>query len=222
MVAVLVALTILALLTAEYVLVRNRGARVVTEDVPQPALRSLSETVASVPAGLFLHPTFTWGRLETDGRVTVGIHPLLLGLVGTPLRLDRRAAGDVVSKGLPFIRLGSGDKELTVRSPVSGRIAEVNSRFSGDWGWPSVDEPNGHWLYRIEPEAIGDDIRHWMVSTDATAWTRRQLDQLRWHLERYAQRPDIGLVMADGGDLPVGVLSQLDERAWRVVQKTFL
>ena len=143
MVAVLVALTILALLTTEYVVMRNRRAGVVTVDVPPPALRSLSETVACVPGGVFLHPTFTWGRLETDGKVTVGVHPLLLGLIGTPLRLHRRAAGEIVNKGLPFIRIGSGDKELTVRSPVhaSRDVEGVDVKESGFCSacWPTIE-----------------------------------------------------------------------------------
>jgi glycine cleavage system H lipoate-binding protein len=171
---------------------------------------------------VFLQPTFTWTRVAPDGTVALGVHPMLLGLVGAPYRMHRRDPGDRVAQGEPLLQLGTGAHAIEVRAPFAARILKVNRRVAGESTWDGVAAGNGSWLYRLEPEDLGTEVPTWMVADEAARWSGAQYDRVRTHLMRLAERPDVGVTMADGGDVPIGVLRQLDDAGWVEFAAVFL
>lgn len=219
MVAVLVVLTIVALLAADYFLLRPRRHDEDLEEIPLPGLEPLSAAITHLPAGVFLQPTFTWSRIQADGQLLMGIHPLLFGLVGAPYQVDLLPSGEQVGKGAPLARIKKGNRTLTVRSPVAGRIAEVNRAITGETDWKG---PDGGWLYRLLPERAGAFVTDWMAAEQAQEWTRQQYHKLREYLMTLAVGPEMVRTMADGGEVPAGILSTLDEGAWSRFEQAFL
>lgn len=223
MVVVLAILTVAALIVADYFLV-VRKRRVVTESAERalPGLTPLSEAIRRVPRGVFLQPTFTWSRILEDGELVLGVHPLLLGLVGAPYHIEPPEGGPHIRKGEPLLRVGRNGHFLTVRSPVTGRILEVNRAPSGETEWKGLQEPHGSWLCRIEPERVGAEVPKWAIADAAVDWTRSQYHRLREHLLRLPGGAGVGVALADGGEIPAGILAGLDAGAWRDIQKNFL
>jgi glycine cleavage system H lipoate-binding protein len=222
MVALLVVLTILALLAADYLLLRRGRQAEEAESIALPGLEPLSAASTHLPAGVFLQPTFTWSRIRSDGDHLVGVHPLLFGLVGAPYGIDLLPSGDHVAKGAPLARITKGGRSLTVRSPVFGRISEVNRTIGGETDWTGANGGTASWLYRIVPEQVGPEISSWMRAEEAVDWTRAQYQRLREHLSATTVGPDVARTMADGGEVPTGILSTLDDAAWNTFELTFL
>jgi glycine cleavage system H lipoate-binding protein len=223
MVALLVALTIIALVAADYFLLRpRRAARPAEEDAPLPGLEPLSAAIDRLPAGVFLQPTFTWSRIRPDGEVLLGVHPLLFGLVGAPYDVERLPGGEHVEKGAPLVRIRKGDRRLTVRSPIAGRIAEVNRVVSGETDWTGLQHDGGSWLYRIVPERVAGEVPTWLIGESATEWTRRQYQRVREQLATLAGGPGLAGTMADGGEIPAGILARLDDAAWTAFDRAVL
>lgn len=219
MVAVLVVLTIVALLAADYFLLRPRRHEEEFEGIPLPGLEPLSAAATHLPAGVFLQPTFTWSRIQPDGHLLMGIHPLLFGLVGAPYQIELLPSGERVEKGAPLARIKKGNRTLTVRAPVAGRIAEVNRAITGETDW---EGPGGGWLYRLAIEHAVAEVPTWMMAGEAREWTRQQYHRLREHLMTLAVGPEMVRTMADGGEVPAGILATLDEAAWTEFEHTFL
>jgi glycine cleavage system H lipoate-binding protein len=223
MVALLVALTIVALVAADYFLLRPRRAANLDEgEIPLPGLEPLSTALDRLPAGVFLQPTFTWSRIRPDGDILLGVHPLLFGLVGAPYDVERLPGGEHVEKGAPLVRIRKGDRRLTVRSPVAGRIAEVNRVVAGETDWTGLTDERGGWLYRIVPERVAGEVPTWFIGESATEWTRRQYQRLREQLTALAGGPDLAGTMADGGEIPTGILARLDDAAWTAFERAVL
>jgi len=220
MVAVLVIVTVLALISLDYFWLRHRRERQATES--RVKLRPLMEAVSRLPEGVFLQPTYTWSRLEANGEVFLGVHPLLFGLVGPPYRIDVRAEGDRIESRDELARIRRGDRRLIVRSPLSGRIAQVNPALAGEGEWGGFDSDAGGWLYRLVPDRVAEEVPRWMVAERAAEWTRAQYARLREYLFGVQHAGELGLAMTDGGDMPVGILASLDAAAWDGVQKDFL
>jgi glycine cleavage system H lipoate-binding protein len=218
MVAVLVVLTIIALLAADYFLLRPRRHDEDLEGIPLPGLEPLSAAVTHLPAGVLLQPTFTWSRIQPDGHLLMGIHPLLFGLVGAPYQIDLLPAGEQLAKGAPLARIKKGSRTLTVRAPLAGRVVESNRAISGETDWT----PDAGWLYRLAPEAVLSEVPAWMMADQAREWTRQQYQRLREYLMTLAVGPEMVRTMADGGEVPTGILATLDEAAWTGFEHTFL
>ena len=221
MVAVLVALTVLALLAADYFLLRRGEQAPGAEDAALPGPRSLSAAFTELPAGVFLQPTFTWSRIRPDGDLLLGVHPLLFGLVGPPYGIELLPNGDHVGKGAPLARITKGKRALTIRSPVQGRITEVNHAITHEAEWSALQRGDGSWLYRIAPERVASEVGGWMIADRAAEWTTRQYHRLREHLLALAGG-EAAQTMMDGGEIPVGVLASLDDRGWVALERLFL
>ncbi len=221
MVPVLVLLTFAVLVALDYFVFRKgyleerTGWPANLENLP------LSAAHDRIPAGVFLQPTYTWSRIGEWGGVYIGVHPMLLRLVGEAGELELRAPGEHVAKGDALVRVGLAGRRLTLRSPVSGRVDRLNRHAAGT-PWREIEGEGSPWLYRVKPEAIAEEKPQWFSGEAALEWTHRQYQQLRAYLQDVITGGHVGTVMADGGELPVGILGQLDEGVWTGLQDRFL
>lgn len=215
MVVLLVILTFVAFVALDFFLESRHAHRHANQAVgaaPSP----LSATFQPVPPGVFVQPTYTWSRVGEGGELYLGIHPLLLNLVGQPVELECRAPGEHVAKGEPLARVGTGGKRLTVRSPLAARVELVNYPALGNSdAFPAPDAPNSAWLYRLAPEQLAREVGGWLSGEAALAWTKTSYAQVRQYLQGAVADRHLGTVMADGGELPVGILGDMDERVWQ-------
>ncbi|NNK49181.1 MAG: hypothetical protein HKP01_09945, partial [Gemmatimonadetes bacterium] len=162
--------------------------------------------------------TFTWGQVRSGGDVEVGVHPMLLSLLGPDAELEMRSAGERVGKGEPLMTIGSGKRRLVVRSPISGSIIMANAAPSGATGWQIRSDRT----CLIEPDDLSEEVPTWMLGKPAVDWSRAQYGRIRDHLLERTADPATGLALADGGELPVGALNQLDATAWSDFEDEFL
>jgi len=224
MVMTLVLLTFVVFIGLDYfVFSRDRAAETATELIrTESAPEPLPTVRQRTPVGIFLQPTFTWSRFGSAGEVYLGVHPMLVGLIGEACEYETRNAGESIAKGEPLMRLRQGDHHLTVLSPIAGKVEHVNRLQTGEARWRDLQENDGGWLYRIQPERAADEVPAWMVGERAAEWTRRQYEQLRAYLHDTLAESHLGVVMADGGDLPVGVLVGMEDQVWTGLQDRFL
>lgn len=218
MVMTLVVLTFVVFIALDYFVFSKRHAA----ETSTTRLEPLVAAQQQVPAGVFLQPSFTWSRLALSGEVYLGVHPMLLALVGAPCEFEFRGQGEFIAKGEPLVRVCRSGRHLTVRSPLAGRVEEVNRQASGETRWREFEGNDGAWLYRLRPERVADEDPTWFGGDRAAEWTRRQYDQLRTYLQGAVADRHLGAVMADGGELPVGILAELDEGVWAGLEERFL
>ncbi len=225
MVPVLVLLTFAALVALDrFVLSKGyleekSGWPATLETLPAEAASAL------VPDEVRLQPTYTWSRAGERGgdALYVGVHPLLLDLVGLPCELDLRAPGERVAAGDSLVRIGCGSRRLTVHSPVAGRVERVNPRAAGATRWRVVPGEGAPWLYRIRGErTTGAAPAAWLKGDAALEWTRRQYRRLSDFLQAAAPAAHLGPVVADGGRLRAGLLREMDAGVWAGLDSWFL
>lgn len=171
------------------------------------------------PGGVFLQDGFTWSRILPNGDVLVGAHPLLVGLAGVEPEPDPGIVKPcaLIRRGEPLLRLASGDRSLTLRSPLSGRIVGYNMHPAGADEWEGATEKRGTWAVRIRPRDLPDALPSWHIGPEARSWSETRYRALNEHLQRAG-----GPFLADGGELRRGALQELAPEAWRGVEETFL
>jgi glycine cleavage system H lipoate-binding protein len=223
MVAALVVLTFAVLVALDYFVFSRRYPELSAGWPAKPGIRPLSPAAwQPVRAGVFLQPTYTWGCLGPLGDVYVGVHPMLLGLVGPPCELECRRPGEHVAKGDTLVTIARAGRHLTVRSPVAARVDRVNLQAVREARWRQADGHEGVWLYRLRPERLAHEVTTWLTGEAAAEWTRRRYDELRSYLQGTVVESHLGALMADGGDLPVGILGEMDQEVWSRLEDRFL
>ena len=210
--------TLIVALAAYHVLI-ERPRRVASRELQRRAPAGparLEDVVGPVPGGVFLQNGFTWSRVVPDGAVEVGVHPMLVGLIGDTPEMLLDDPGSRVERGEPFMRIGDGDRALQLRAPVTGRITARNHYPQADAGWDGPYGSNEAWLYRVAPDDLARDVPSWMIGT------QDRYERIREHLQHAVADGDTGLALADGGEVPFGALSELEPEAWLSFEETFL
>ena len=222
MLTVLFAVTVVSALALHHFLVaRPRNAEIrATSSVPEAI--TLTEAIKELPGGVFLQNTFTWTRIRKNGELFLGVHPLLMSLVGESHELELQADDSRLKKGAPLLRIQNSDREIQLFSPLAGRIIEGNSDFIPQTGWEGSASRQGSWIYRIRPEDTSEEIPFWLLGDQASEWTHQQYRDVRDFLLQTEIVEEIGLAAADGGEIPAGILSQLNDQAWEAFQNRFI
>lgn len=171
------------------------------------------------PGGIFLQDGFTWSRILPNGDVLVGAHPLLVGLAGVEPEPDPAIVKPcaLIRRGEPLLRLADGDRELHLRSPLSGRIVGYNLHPTGAADWDGAADKRGTWAVRIRPRDLPDALPSWRIGAEASRWSEDRHRALGEHLQRAG-----GMFLADGGELRRGALQELEPEAWRDLEAEFL
>lgn len=222
MLGVIFGLLVVTAFTVHYVLVERPRQRERQLAGLRPLPLPLSDIVGNVPDGVFLHPTLTWGRLHPDGEVDLGIHPLLLGLVGESRVIKPCAEPGRIEKGQPMAEVVAGDRRLVVRSPTGGQVLETNPRVTAEASWRGATLHDGSWVCRVKPDRLSAEVGNWLISDEAVEWTRRTYGEVRDCILGLAFRGEPKLMLADGGEIPIGILAQLDAAAWQQFARDFL
>jgi glycine cleavage system H lipoate-binding protein len=209
-------------LVLRYVLAEAPTKDLARPTLPLPRPITLGEAVEPPPEAVSLQPTFTWTRVRRNGEMFLGIHPLLTSLLGLDYSLELLPDDAAVEEGEPLLKIQCGKRELQVYSPVRGVVVEGNADFSPLPGWEGSTMRGGSWVYRIEPVGKQADTPLWLQGEDASAWAHLQYRKIRDFLFRTEIHADVGLAAADGGEIPAGVMSQLDDSDWEAFQASFL
>jgi glycine cleavage system H lipoate-binding protein len=213
---------VVAALVLHYFLRERPAQRGADFGLPLPQPITLAEAVEGLPREVSLQPTFTWTRVRDNGEIFLGVHPMLTSLVGTDYSLELLADDTGIRRGSPILSLRQGQRELRIFSPVQGQIVEGNTEFTPLPDWRGHTLRGGSWVYRIQPDSLEAERRHWLEAEEASAWAARQYGKVRDFLFQTEAHLEVGLTAADGGELPTGILSQMDDPVWKSFQESFL
>ncbi|MDR3054819.1 MAG: glycine cleavage system protein GcvH [Zoogloeaceae bacterium] len=109
----------------------------------------------NLPTELKYAATHEWARLETDGRLTIGITDYAQDLLGDLVFAQLPAVGQKVVANAPVCVLESVKTASDVHAPVSGIIAAINVALQDE---PELVNQDSYaaWLFRIAPDHADD------------------------------------------------------------------
>ena len=105
----------------------------------------------NTPSDLRYTREHEWARLEDDGRITIGITDYAQDQLGDIVYLQLPAQGADVSAGEPMGEVESTKSVSDIYSPVSGKVAEVNSEVVETPEAVNQDPYGEGWLIGIDP-----------------------------------------------------------------------
>lgn len=104
-----------------------------------------------------LVPDQVWARIDPDGHCTVGITALGMHLAGDVYMCRPKAVGSDVQQGRGVAVVELAKSIVSVKSPISGRVMDVNPRLAAH---PELlqQAPYGDgWLARVRPSDLTAD-----------------------------------------------------------------
>jgi len=194
------------------------------KESPVHATGILTAGILRVPQGLFFNRNHLWTSLEPSGMARIGADDLLLHLTGG-VQLDfLQNPGSRVKKGDPLVKISRNGKELSLASPVTGTLEQLNMPLTGE---PAqlLDDPYGAWLCRIRPEDWQRETSTCYLGKRASGWMKDELIRFKDFLSTALGGESFHVpyvVMQEGGELTDFPLAGLDKEVWAKFQEKFL
>ncbi|MDD5207888.1 MAG: response regulator [Elusimicrobiales bacterium] len=130
---------------------------------------ALPPSCAPCPPLYYRLGSLSWAKVESEGSVVVGAGGLFLEAIEPIKTIELMKPGEETLQGAPCAAAisAAGDRH-PVLCPISGRIAEVNTRAAADPALSVKDPYLEGWLYRLLPTNLQAELGHLTASGGGT------------------------------------------------------
>ncbi len=188
-------------------------------------IKLLNEEALTFPKGLYFDKSHTWVFMEKSGRVRLGIDDFISNVTGEYTRVIMKSPGEKVKRMEPLVTLIRKGKQITLNSPVSGTIKEINESLVAD-PFTINDAPYGEgWVYKIEPSNWLREIQFFTMGNHYREWISSEFTRLKDFLAcslNIMNMEDGKLAFQEGGELMLHPLKDLDPKVWEDFQNYFI
>lgn len=203
----------------------RRRTRIMMPSGEASGARPFTEKAISVLKGIYYDKSHTWSFMEKDGCVRIGIDDFLQHVTGNLTKVRLREPGEHVRRGEKIFTLVRNGKQISVHSPVSGIIREINISLGGDSSAINRSPFGDGWIYLVEPVNWEKEIRYMFMAEKYHEWIRDEIIRLKDFLAAsFVQHKLVHAhaVLQDGGELTDNVLAELEPEIWEDFQRNFL
>jgi glycine cleavage system H protein len=145
----------------------------------------------------------------TPKQVIVGVDDLAQSFIGRVEGISIPEVGKKVRQGEPLVTLRRGKRAITVVSPLSGIVRDVNYRLRVDPALVNESPQDRGWVARIDPENLELESRNLLHGALAVRWKESVLAQFQILFS-----PRLGTVLQDGGRMIGNLGETLGDKAW--------
>ncbi|MCE4563019.1 hypothetical protein INQ51_01730 [Maribellus sp. CM-23] len=188
-------------------------------------IKLLNEEALTFPKGLYFDKSHTWVFMEKGGRVRLGVDDFISNVTGEYTRVIMKSPGEKVKRMEPLVTLIRKGKQITLNSPVSGTIKEINESLVAD-PFTINDAPYGEgWVYKIEPSNWLREIQFFTMGNNYREWISSEFTRLKDFLAcslNIMNMEDGKLAFQEGGELMLHPLKDLDPKVWEDFQNYFI
>jgi len=133
----------------------------------------------NVPAGVFISPQHAWAKIEPNGTVQVGLDDLVRKIFGKFDHVELPSMSQKVEKGDTLFTLKYGDYKLKIPSPLSGKVASVNSEHAEHPEWLTIKPFQLSWMCGIEPSNLAAELPDLKIGRDSVSWYQTEIDRFQ-------------------------------------------
>ncbi len=224
MVVLLLVAFITICLMVDLILIRRKKAILQKSPFVKRASYSLREENLHLPKGVHFDSSHTWTFLEPSGIAKIGMDDFLHRTLGKISYSKLLKNGDHVSKGDPLFSVESNGKTLSLISPISGKIHQVNDLENTPGNHFYANPYDSDWVYEVEPEDWLTESLSFMNGGEALTWMKCEFARLRdfFMVEEKKADPSQALILQDGGMIARNVLQYRSADIWSAFQEEFL
>jgi glycine cleavage system H lipoate-binding protein len=211
MTVLFVVLTIVLALAVDWLL--HRGRNEVVAAAPAPAS-------VRVPNGVFFARSHTWLNLFPSGHAWLGVDDFVVRLLDKPTVRFLVEPGAPVKRGAPLLSLEQGDRSLTVRAPIDGRVLAFNEALRTDPGLLQHSPFCEGWACDLRPDRYSD-LKGLLLGDETRGWMEEEFGRLRDVFAGAGGEVEPAMLQ-DGGPPIAGAMKHVDGEVWKRFDHEFL
>ena len=166
----------------------------------------------AIPGGVFIAAGHTWASVDEDGETRVGIDDFAKKLVGRVDEVILPNLGMGAQKGQPLFTVRSGKRRVTFRSPVSGKVVNVNSRIATSAEALDKTPYENNWICVIDADKLDAELQDLKIGNAAVAFYQEELERFRTLTKKMTRTVPEGSDMAGTEEMYAGELQDFVDR----------
>ena len=169
-----------------------------------------------IPGGVFISEGHCWASVNEEGVAKIGIDDFAKKLIGKIDAIEFPNLGMIVKKNQPLFTIKQGARSITFKSPVSGKVKEINKPLSNDLESLDYTPYEKNWVCSIDAEELDTEIRQLKIGKAAVAFYEEEIERLQGFKKKIKTDKE-----ESGDNLYVGEMEKTDDVTWKRYSEDF-
>ena len=166
---------------------------------------------------LYYSEWHTWIKVTKDNTVKIGLDDFSQKLLGKITKVELPKVGDIIAEKGPAWKVRSDGWGINLLSPIAGEVIAVNQKLSEDCSSLNEDPYKNGWVLELKPDKLEEKTGLMLFGEKAVTWFEEEFDVLHSQV-----KDDIGVTIADGGELVEAISEKIDRDEWQALIGRFL
>ncbi len=185
-----------------------------------PASNDFTKGEFSIPGGVFISKNHTWVSLNQDGIAKVGIDDFAKKMIGKIGSLELPNLGMNIKTGQPLFTIRQGNRTITFNSPVSGKVAQINTLLEDNVNALERTPYERNWICALDTENIDNEIKEMHIGKSAVTFFQEDIEKFKTVFSEILKSEKNGDEYLEDG-LSVGQLEKLNDVNWNKIVAEF-
>jgi CheY-like chemotaxis protein len=185
------------------------------------AVESVRANEFAIPGGVFIAPGHCWAAVEEDGAARVGIDDFAKKLLGRIDGVELPNLGMTVKRGQSLFTVRKGNRRVTFRTPLSGKIVNVKSTFANSADALEKTPYENNWICIIDTDQLDAELPELKIGNSAVAFYREDLERFRSMARKMTRTTSDADEGRRGDELYAGELEDFSDRDYQEVVSAF-
>lgn len=185
-----------------------------------PASDDFIQGEFSIPGGVFIAKNHTWVSMNQEGIAKVGIDDFAQKLIGKVSSLELPNLGMTIKAGQPLFTIKQGNRTVTFSSPVSGKVAQVNTLLQDNLDALEITPYERNWVCALDAENLDNEIKEMTIGKSAVTFFQDDIEKFKtMFMELLKSEKKSDEYLEDG--LFIGQLGDLTDVNWNKIIAEF-
>lgn len=172
-----------------------------------------------IPGGVFISEGHCWANIEEEGTVKVGIDDFAKKIIGKIDSIGLPNLGMIVKKGQSLFTITQGQKTISFKSPVSGKVKEVNKFINNELDSLEFSPYDKNFICEIDADELDSELPSMKIGKAAVSFYQEEIERLQ-ALKKKTMTSKEAEVEPEG-TIFVGEMEKLDDINWKRFSEEF-
>lgn len=172
-----------------------------------------------IPGGVFISEGHCWANVSEDGTVKVGLDDFAKKIIGKIDSVELPNLGMTVKKGQSIFTVKQGMRNISFKSPVSGKVKEVNKFINQEIDSLNITTYDQNWICEIDADELDSELPKLKIGKSAVTFYQEDIERLKEMKRKLktGKETDFG----PEGIIYSGEMEKLDDISWKRFSETF-
>lgn len=192
---------------------------------PKVHITHLKEAVGSktpefqIPGGVFISEGHCWANVSEDGTAKVGLDDFAKKIIGKVDSVGLPNLGMIVKKGQSLFNITQGQRTISFKSPVSGKVKEINKFINHELDSLNFTPYDMNWVCEIDADELDSELPGLKIGKSAVSFYQEDIEKLQV-LKKKTQTSKEAELEPEGA-IFAGEMEKLDDISWKRFAEEF-